>query len=58
MYIPCSSATDQAKAVRELTQQHVRETTSKVSEHDDGEKTVNPISPVSFCNNLSNLTQI
>ena len=52
------SATDQAKAVRELTHQHVRETTSEGSEQDDGETIVNPISPVLFCNNLSNLTQI
>ena len=35
-------ATDQAKAVRELTQ-HVRETTSEVSERDVGETTVNRI---------------
>ena len=35
------SATDQAKAVRELTQL-VRETTSKVCEQDVGETTVNP----------------
>ena len=52
------STTDQAKAVRELTHQHLRETTSEVSEQDDGETTLNPISPVFFCNNLSNLTQI
>ena len=35
------SATDQEKAVRELTQ-HVLETTSEVSEQDVGETTVNP----------------
>ena len=35
-------ATDQAKAVRELTQ-HVRETTSEVRERDVGETTVNRI---------------
>ena len=57
-YIPRSSATDQAKAVRELTHQHVRETTSEVSEQYDGETTVNPIGPVFFYNNLSNFTQI
>ena len=35
------SATDQAKAVGELTQ-HVRETTSEVGEQEVGETTVNP----------------
>ena len=52
------SAAYQAKAVRELTHQHVRETTSEVRELGDGETTVNPISLVFFCNNPSNLTQI
>ena len=36
------TATDEAKAVRELTQ-HLREATSEVSEQDDGETTVNQI---------------
>ena len=38
LYIPLLSATDQAKAVRELTQ-HVCETTSQVGELDVGETT-------------------
>ena len=40
MRYACVSATDQAKAVRELTQ-NVRESTSDVSEQDVGETTVN-----------------
>ena len=47
MYIPRAFSYCQAKAVRELTQ-HVRETTSGVSEKDVGETTVSP-NPIKLC---------
>ena len=45
MRYACVSATDQAKAVRGLTQ-NVRETTSDVSELEVGETTLNPFSVI------------